>query len=286
MSEQKFEVNNFEDKGIAKFDNGIMFSDGTQQNTASVQGIQGVQGIANQGVQGTTGLQGLQGIQGNLGTQGTQGTNGTQGTQGTQGNTGSQGVQGPTGQQGNTGSTGLQGSVGSTGSQGIQGVQGHLGNQGTQGIIGSTGAQGINGNNGTNGAQGTAGLQGIQGLQGTQGIQGIQGPVTYAYAINAQIGTSYTPVLSDQSSMITLNNASAISVTIPTNASVAYPIGTQLNFLQYGAGQVTISAVNSSTTLIVSQGSTSNSPKLRTTYSAATAIQIATDVWWIAGDIV
>ena len=59
-------------------------------------------------------------------------------------------------------------------------------------------------------------------------------------SVNTQTGTSYTPILTDAAAIVTLNNASAISVTIPTNASVAYAIGTQLNFIQIGAGQVTI----------------------------------------------
>ena len=83
MSEQKFEVNSFEDKGVAKFDAGITFSDGTQQITASIQGTQGTQGV--QGLQGITGSQGTQGIQGTQGTQGVQGTQGIQGLQGLQG---------------------------------------------------------------------------------------------------------------------------------------------------------------------------------------------------------
>ena len=90
MSEQIFEVNSLEDKGIAKFDNGIMFADGTQQTTAAVQGPAGAQGI--QGIQGSTGSQGATGSQGSTGT-GTQGVQGIQGLQG-QAIQGSQGTAG------------------------------------------------------------------------------------------------------------------------------------------------------------------------------------------------
>ena len=104
--------------------------------------------------------------------------------------------------------------------------------------------------------------------------------------INAQTGTTYTPVLTDANALVTLNNASAISVTIPTNASVAYTIGTQLNFAWItGAGQPTISAVTPGTTTIISTGATSASPKLRVANSVATAIKIATDIWLVTGDI-
>lgn len=105
------------------------------------------------------------------------------------------------------------------------------------------------------------------------------------YSVNAQTGTTFTPSLSDGGSIVTLSNASAISVTIPTNASVAYPIGTQLNFIQIGAGQVTISAVTSGTTTIASTGATAASPKLRVQYSSASAIKIATDTWYVVGDV-
>lgn len=105
------------------------------------------------------------------------------------------------------------------------------------------------------------------------------------YSVNTQTGTTFTPVLSDGGSIVTLSNASAISATIPTNASVAYPIGTQLNFIQIGAGQVTISAVTSGTTTIASTGATAASPKLRAQYSSASAIKVATDTWYVIGDI-
>ena len=102
-------------------------------------------------------------------------------------------------------------------------------------------------------------------------------------SINAQIGTTYTTVLSDNGKLITLSNASAITATIPPNASVAYPVGAQLNFAQLGAGQVTISQGAGVT--IVSTGSTASAPKLRAQYSTATAVQTSADNWLVMGDI-
>ena len=108
----------------------------------------------------------------------------------------------------------------------------------------------------------------------------------FVSTINAQTGTTYTPALTDANALVTLNNASAISVTIPTNASVAYPIGTQISFAWItGAGQPTISAVTPGTTTIASTGTTSASPKLRVANSVATAIKIATDSWLVTGDV-
>jgi hypothetical protein len=96
---------------------------------------------------------------------------------------------------------------------------------------------------------------------------------------------SYTAVLANNSQIVTMDNASANTFSIPTNASVAFPVGTQINVLQIGAGQTTISAVTSGTTTILSTGGTSTAPKLRTRYSMATCIKSATDTWYVVGDI-
>ena len=102
-------------------------------------------------------------------------------------------------------------------------------------------------------------------------------------AINAQTGTTYTTVLGDNGDLITLSNASAIALTIPPNSSVAYPVGAQLNFVQYGAGQVTFTQGAGVT--IVSTGATASAPKTRAQYSSATAIQVSANNWLVAGDI-
>jgi hypothetical protein len=104
--------------------------------------------------------------------------------------------------------------------------------------------------------------------------------------IDAQTGTTYTFALGDaDNKLITASNASAQTYSIPTNASVAFPIGTQINIIQIGAGQVTIDAVTSGTTTISSTGATATAPKLRAQYSAATCIKVATDTWYVVGDI-
>lgn len=102
-------------------------------------------------------------------------------------------------------------------------------------------------------------------------------------SVNAQTGTTYTPVLSDNGKLITQSNTSAITTTIPPNSSVAFPVGAQLNFAQINTGQVTFAQGVGVT--IVSTGATAAAPKLRVTYSTATAIQIATDNWLVIGDI-
>jgi hypothetical protein len=101
--------------------------------------------------------------------------------------------------------------------------------------------------------------------------------------IQAETGTTYTPVLADNGKLITLTNASPITLTIPLNASVAYPVGAQLNMAQMGAGQVTVSGAGGVT--VVSTGATAATPKTRAQYSTLTAVQTSTDNWLVMGDI-
>jgi hypothetical protein len=96
---------------------------------------------------------------------------------------------------------------------------------------------------------------------------------------------SYTAVLANNSQVVTMNNASANTFSIPTNASVAFPIGTQITVLQIGAGQTTIQAVTSGTTTILSTGATAAAPKLRARYSSATCVKAGTDLWYVLGDL-
>ena len=108
--------------------------------------------------------------------------------------------------------------------------------------------------------------------------------VTPSVAVNAQTA-SYTFVLADgNNTLVTLANASANTLTIPPNSSVAFPVGTVLNFAQTGAGATTITQGSGVT--ITSTGATATAPKTRVKYSAATAIQSSANNWLVIGDIV
>lgn len=100
---------------------------------------------------------------------------------------------------------------------------------------------------------------------------------------NAQVGTTYTFVLADNGQMVTANNASAQTYTIPPNADVAFPDGAQINVIQIGAGQVTFAQGSGVT--IVSTGATAAAPKLRAQYSSATLVKRSTNLWYVLGDI-
>jgi len=101
--------------------------------------------------------------------------------------------------------------------------------------------------------------------------------------LNAQTGTTYTTVLTDNGRLVTLSNAAAITLTVPLNSSVAYATGAIINVQQIGAGQVTIQGASGVT--ITSTGATATTPKTRAQYSAASIIKTATDSWTVIGDI-
>jgi len=106
-----------------------------------------------------------------------------------------------------------------------------------------------------------------------------------AFTINAQTGTTYTTALTDSYQvLVTMNNASSNALKIPTNASVAHPIGTVITVLNKGAGLTTISAVTSGTTTILSAGATVAQPTLAA-YKSAACIKVDTDTWYVVGAI-
>jgi len=106
-----------------------------------------------------------------------------------------------------------------------------------------------------------------------------------AFTLNAQTGTTYTTVLNDSYQvLITQSNASANAIKIPTNASVAHPVGTVITVLNIGAGTCTISAVTPGTTTVLSAGATAASPTLAQ-YKSAACIKTGTDAWYVVGAI-
>jgi hypothetical protein len=95
----------------------------------------------------------------------------------------------------------------------------------------------------------------------------------------------YTAVLADQYQVLEImNKATAIAFRIPTNASVAFPIGTAITVLNIGVGTCTISAVTSGTTTVLSAGAVAASPTLGQ-YKSAVCIKTATDTWYVVGAI-
>ncbi len=106
-----------------------------------------------------------------------------------------------------------------------------------------------------------------------------------AFTLNAQTGTTYTSVLNDSyQTLVTMSNASANTFKIPTNASVAHPIGTVITVLNKGVGTCTVSAVTSGTTTVLSAGATAAAPTIAQ-YKSAACVKIDTDIWYVLGAI-
>jgi len=105
---------------------------------------------------------------------------------------------------------------------------------------------------------------------------------TFTVATNTDDATA---VLADQYQVLeVMNKATAIAFNLPTNASVAFPIGTVITVLNIGAGTCTIKAVTSGTTTVLSAGAVAAQPTLAQ-YKSAACIKTGTDAWYVVGAI-
>lgn len=127
-------------------------------------------------------------------------------------------------------------------------------------------------------------IVGPTGPTGPTGSTGATGPTGAAgggiAAINAQTGTTYTLVAGDLNDLVTLSNASAITLTVPPSVFSANDI---INIAQIGAGQVTFAQGAGVT--ITSTGATASAPKLRAQYSTASVICTASNTFLVVGDL-
>jgi hypothetical protein len=106
-----------------------------------------------------------------------------------------------------------------------------------------------------------------------------------AFTIGAANTVDYTATISDAYQVLELmNKSTAISFNIPTNASVAFPIGTVITVLNIGLGVCTIKAVTSGTTAVLSAGAVPAQPTLAQ-YKSAACIKTGTDTWYVVGAI-
>jgi len=106
-----------------------------------------------------------------------------------------------------------------------------------------------------------------------------------SFSVGAAQTADYTAVLNDQyQNLEIMNKATAIAFKIPTDASVAFEIGTVLTVLNIGVGTCTISAVTPGTTTVLSAGAVAASPTLAQ-YKSAACIKTAANTWYVVGAI-
>jgi len=178
---------------------------------------------------------------------------------------GTQGVQGPTGPTGATGPAGVTGATGATGAAStVTGPTGSTGPTGPQGLIGPTGPAGATGPTGPAGTDLSADIATLKN--------------TIDYETSAS--TSYTLALADAGKMEAFTSSSAVTITIPLNSSVTFPVKTRIDILQAGSGQITISPTSG-----VTLNSKGSKRKIFGQFSAATLIKVGTNEWTLIGDL-
>lgn len=123
------------------------------------------------------------------------------------------------------------------------------------------------------GPQGEQGETGDMGPPGVDGVDATRGPV----GINAQVDTPYTLVLADATRFVTMTTPGACSIIVPDDADVDFPIGTQIEGAQMGAGQLTITP-DSAVTLVSDPGN-----KVAAQYGVFGLLKIGANMWLVYG---
>ena len=172
-----------------------------------------------------------------------------------------------------SGTSGTSGVVGPSGSSGTSGVVGPSGSSGTSGVVGPSGTSGTSGSSGTSGLSGTSGESGTSGTSGSAGTSGVVYPIN----ILPLQTTSFTLEINQQNSYIQCSGDTTITVTIPTNNSVPFNVGTVITFEQTGVGQLQIEG----DTDVITTGDNKSFAR----YAIIQIIKTGTDNWNIIGGI-
>jgi hypothetical protein len=137
----------------------------------------------------------------------------------------------------------------------------------------------VRGQSGTSAISHTGGAT-VKHVLVSEALNAFEAGLNETIPLNTQTGTTYTLVAGDAGDLVTLSNASAITVTVPTNASVPFAIGTQITIAQANSGQVTVAGA-----VGVTVNASDSATKLRTQWSAATLIKTNTNSWILIGDL-
>lgn len=146
-----------------------------------------------------------------------------------------------------------------------------------QAVIKTTGQLQLNNYTSTSSFTGTA--AGYLAFDSSGNILSAAVPSSSTVTFNRQT-SSYTLALSDAGKMVEMNVGTANNLTVPLNSSIAFPIGTQIDVTQYGAGQTTFVA-----TAGVTIRSNNGWLKMNAQYGAATLVKVGTDEWYLFGNI-
>jgi len=122
---------------------------------------------------------------------------------------------------------------------------------------------------------GTQAIGTITDLQST-----LDGKALLEPQVNARTGASYTLTLADRGCLVTMSHTAANTLTVPANASVAFPIGTIITVLQLGAGTTTIAGG----TGVSLNGETAGTGSIGSRYQATALLKTDTDAWTVSGD--
>jgi hypothetical protein len=183
-----------------------------------------------------------------------------------------------TGATGPTGPTGLTGATGATGAAGTNGTNGATGAQGIQGIQGATGATGPAGTTLASGLTGTTLASNVTASSLTS-VGSLTGLTSGSYIISSSgisaKTASYTLVAGDNGTIITMNVATANTLTVPASLAVGF----NCTVVQIGAGQTTITA--SGTTL----NSVGGLLKISGQHGSASIISYVSNVYNVAGSL-
>lgn len=95
---------------------------------------------------------------------------------------------------------------------------------------------------------------------------------------NVQAGTTYTLTLSDSRKIVATTSSSAVTITVPTNASVAFPVGSVIAFEQRGTGVLTFAGASG-----VTISSLNSNLSISGRYGTAAIRKTGTNDWILAG---
>ena len=106
-----------------------------------------------------------------------------------------------------------------------------------------------------------------------------------AFEVQTAKTADYTAGSGDEyQQLISMNKATAIAFQIPTDATYDFAIGTVITVLNIGVGLLTIDAVTSGTTTVLSAGAVAAAPTV-SQYKTAVCIKTAADAWYVVGGV-